>query len=157
MNSIEENILLDIITDVSKSFLENDMSIEVNEVTNSEDSNINKYYALVSFDGDMNIFCIVSIDEELLNHILKAFLPHQMSDEEKDEMICKLPDEIVNPVAGLSIARFPKKYENLVMSVPLALDKKEIETLEINYASASKKIKTMYGYFVCSVIKVKIK
>ena len=152
---IDEEILLDAIINTSKSFLQNDISIEVIETFSTKNSNINKHYSLVGFNGDIDIFCVISIDEELLERIYNVFVPCEVSNEEKQEMIGNLPDEIVNTVAGLAIASFPKEYDNLVMSEPLSLDKNILEDYETTNMSVSKKIQTVYGSFVCTIIKMK--
>ncbi|NOQ32063.1 MAG: response regulator [Helicobacteraceae bacterium] len=151
----DEDILLDSVVDVSKLFLENDMSIKVLDTIDSENSNINKYYSLVSFNGNINVFCIVAIDEDLLEHIFNAFVTSEVSNEEREEMIVTLPDEIVNTVAGLTISNFSKEYDSLVMSEPLTLDKNLIENFELGNLSVSKIIQTAHGDFTCTIIKMK--
>ncbi|MEA3497570.1 MAG: hypothetical protein U9R16_00790 [Campylobacterota bacterium] len=149
-----EHTILNCLTKVSQSFLNDDMKIEVIDTNSIEKYDIINYYlGSVKFTQDnINIICIVSMDKLLFDTIFKVFFPEEISQEEYDELALALPDEIVNTVAGLSISEFPTEYEDLEMSVPLAFKKSALKILKQNGRFISKEIKTAKGSFVCSII-----
>ncbi|MEA3554210.1 MAG: hypothetical protein U9R39_07420, partial [Campylobacterota bacterium] len=83
------------------------------------------------------------------------FVPTPISDEEKQEMMESLPGEIVNTVAGLAISKFPKKYKDLIMSEPIAMDRSILKTLQENNLSKTKEIETSDGNLTCTIITIK--
>ncbi|MEA3554224.1 MAG: response regulator [Campylobacterota bacterium] len=151
----DEDIILDCVIDASKNFLSNDIGIEVKNINDSDSKLLYDYFATVSFNGGINLFCTVSLSDELVNEIYNIFVPEPMSEEDKKEMIASLPNEIVNTVAGLAITKFPKIYDDLVMSEPVALDKSILESLINENDYISKEIQTVLGSFICTVIKLK--
>ncbi|MEA3554222.1 MAG: hypothetical protein U9R39_07480 [Campylobacterota bacterium] len=149
-----EHTILDCLTKVSQSFLNDDMKIEVIDTNSIEKYDIINYYlGTVKFTKeDTTIICVVSMDKPLFDTIFKVFFPEEISQEEYDELALALPDEIINTVAGLSISEFPKEYEDLEMSVPLSFKKSALKILKQNGRFISKEIKTTKGSFVCTVI-----
>jgi|GEM_PF-348148 len=150
--SSDVSVLLDSISSTTKSFLLNDLGIELIDISSSKDIHLDKYFATVKFSGDIEVFCIVTISDELIDSIFSAFVAAEVSDKEKQEMIITLPDEIVNTVAGLAISKFPEKYKNLVMSEPIELDMNIIKALVENNLSETKKIQTVNGSLACTII-----
>jgi two-component system chemotaxis sensor kinase CheA len=150
----DEETILNIIIDTSLSFLKNDTSIKILKTTNCEHSHINKNYSVLSFSGDIDIFCIVSIDDELLKNIFKLFVRDEISTEEREELLISFPDTVANTLVGRSIEKFPKKYSGLTMSAPLIIDRNILVSFEENNMSASKKIETSHGEFMCTIIKM---
>ena len=90
----------------------------------------------------------------LLDKIFGVFIPYEITDEEKNDIIKTLPDEIINTVVGLSISRFPKEYKELDMSIPILLDQAVIELLNNDNLSITKKINTSYGSLKCTIIMI---
>lgn len=152
MNINELNIFLDCIVGSSKAFLENDINVEVLNISECKYRVEDKYSALISFSGQINFFYLITLDRELLQSIFKVMVPLELSSEEKEEMMNSLSEEIINTVAGFAISSFQKKYEDLIMSVPLVLNNEILETFETNDFSASKRIETDFGDLVCTII-----
>ena len=154
-SSDDATLLVNNISSITESFLQNDLGIELIKSESCKNINFNKYYSIVKFSGDSEIFCIITISDELINSIFNAFVSCEVSDEERQEMIPTLPDEIVNTVAGLAITKFPKKYENLVMSEPIMLDINILQLLIEDNLSKTQEIETSDGNLTCTVIIIK--
>ena len=90
--------ILQAIVENSISFLENDMSVEVlNHGHNFISHNDNKIYiSAVLLRGKMDLICIFSIDDSLLQTLYKVFMPYELEYLEKQEMLRDLPKEIIN-------------------------------------------------------------
>jgi len=148
-----ELLINDIITE-SKSFLQDDMNIEVSSIEVDTDFKLDSYYSTIKLSGHKEIFCILCVDEPLIDKIFGVFIPYEITDEEKNDIIKTLPDEIINTVVGLSISRFPKEYKELDMSIPILLDQAVIELLNNDNLSITKKINTSYGSLKCTIIMI---
>jgi len=154
---MKETIILDALVKCAEIFLKDDMSIEVHGSRVCDKTNFDTHYALVGFNGSANLLVLISIDNQVLENIYKVFVDYEVSEEEKNEMMNELPDEVINTVAGLAIASFPKEYDDLVMSTPLAADKYTLDNIEKNNPSISKSVQTLYGEMICTIIKTDAK
>ena len=147
--------LIECITEVTKSFLTNNIGVKLLSIKTDEELNLDKYFSTIKFSGKIEIFCTVSISSELLDKIFNAFIPDGVSEQEKQKIIKSLPNEIINIIAGLAISKFPKKYQDLVMGTPVALDKDIIQAFQIDNLSATKKVQTSSGSLAYTVIIIK--
>ncbi len=151
----DESVILDCVIDVSKSFLENDMSLEVKNTKNFDGDCFKDNFSTVSFKGNLNLFCIVSMDANLTNNIYNIFLPDLKSEDKTIEMLNSLLNEVVNIVAGLAISKFPVEYKDLVLSEPIAMDSSILESLKLVNSHISKEIQTVQGNLICTIINLK--
>jgi len=151
----EESIILDCIIESTTDFLKDNMNIGIEEVVDLKDYEIGKYVSTIAFNGSINIFCTIVIDEEVMESIYKNFIFEPLDDKEARELMNSLPSEIVNTVAGLAISKFPSKYDDLVMSEPIFFDNSILKNLKEENETISKSIKTKKGDFICNIIKLK--
>lgn len=151
----EESIILDCIIESASAFLKDNMNIEIQEVVDLKDYEVGKYVSTIAFNGSINIFCTITIGEEVMESIYKNFIFEPLDDKEAKDLMNSLPSEIVNTVAGLAISKFPSKYDDLVMSEPIFFDNSIMGNLKSENESISKNIKTKKGDFICNIIKLK--
>lgn len=150
----ELNLFLDYIIDISKTFLLNDINVEVIKTSECKHNVLDKYVALVSFEGTKSFLCCIGIDDSLLQKTFKEMIPFEINSEEKEEMIKSLTDEVINTVAGLAISKFPPKYDDLTMSTPLVIDENILDVLNTKKLILSKRIETNFGDFICILTSV---
>jgi len=151
----EESIILDCIIESASDFLKDNMNIEIEEVVDLEEYEVGKYVSTIAFNGSINIFCTITIGEEVMESLYENFIFEPLDDKEAKELMNSLPSEIVNTVAGLAISKFPSKYDDLVMSEPIFFDNSILKNLKQENETISKNIKTKKGDFICNIIKLK--
>ncbi len=150
-NTVKKSILNSTI-ETAVHFLENDMNVKVLESIESKNIEIKEHFSAVNFSGKIDLTTLCLIDEELLKTIYKVFIPHSLSASETKEMLEEMPNEVINIIAGLSISKFPKPYDNLTMSPPSTISKEDMEKLLSGTAYISKEIQTEKGSLHCIII-----
>jgi len=141
--SVKETII-DPLSHTAVNFLQNDMSIEDVKAVELKKVEPKKYFSTVVYSGVANMTVVCIIDEDLLKTVFKMFIPYSLSSSETREMIKEMPNEVINIIAGLSIAKFPKPYDELEMTPPSATSKEYIEEL-LSKDFIGKKIETSKG------------
>lgn len=148
------NSILNSISSASASFLEDDMSVEIIDKNYEKDVYAQNFYGAVKLSSDLNLICIIVIEKNLLNHILKIFLPDIKDEEETYELRDEMSKEIANTIVGLSISKFPAPYNEMSMSPPLEINEKEIKNLLAKYPFLEKTIQTNLGFLKHFVVKI---
>jgi len=149
----DEHKILEAIVQSATLFITKDINDKIVDIS-PVDSKLLEYYSVVSLNGKVDMFCIISFDEILLDKFLHFFIPYKNTDNiVKKELIDTLPSEIVNTIVGLAIVNFPKEYKNITMSEPLILDRELLTSLRNEQYSAAKRIDTKYGTLICEIIK----
>lgn len=147
------NSILNSISNTSVSFLEDDMSVDIIDKNYEKAVCVQNFYGGVKLSNDINIICIIDIEKDLLNHILKIFLPN-IRQEETNELRDEMSKEIANTIVGLSISKFPAPYNEMSMSPPLEINEKEIKNLLAKYPFSEKTIQTNLGFLKHFVVKI---
>ncbi len=148
------NSILNSISSASASFLEDDMSVEIIDKNYEKDVYAQNFYGAVKLSSDLNLICIIVIEKNLLNHILKIFLPDIKDEEETYELRDEMSKEIANTIVGLSISKFPVPYNEMSMSPPLEINEKEIKNLLAKYPFLENTIQTNLGFLKHFVVKI---
>jgi hypothetical protein len=149
--------ILNCIIKTSESFFQNDMKIDIEEVTASN-SDIHKtltHMAAIQLEGSFNFLVILTMDKKLHDTLYDIFFTVTLNKEEKKQMLDALPDEVINTVVGLAMQNFDTQFDDLVLSEPIFIDHEMIEDYKINNNYCSKKIETAFGKFNCIVIDLK--
>jgi hypothetical protein len=102
----------------------------------------------INLTGDEEFTVFISMDDSLFNAIFDKYFRDILEENEKILLQNELSDEVINTVVGLSIDCFPKIYDDLVISIPLKVTKKDILKYK-DYATTV--IKTDKGSFICRV------
>ena len=147
------NSILNSISNTSVSFLEDDMSVDIIDKNYEKAVCVQNFYGGVKLSNDINIICIIDIEKDLLNHILKIFLTN-IRQEETNELRDEMSKEIANTIVGLSISKFPAPYNEMSMSPPLEINEKEIKNLLAKYPFLEKTIQTNLGFLKHFVVKI---
>ncbi len=150
-NKIKNSILNSII-ETAVYFLKNDMNVNVFKCIELKDIEIKKHFSTVNFSGEIDLTALCLIDDELLKAIYKIFIPYNLNTSEKREMLEEMPSEVINIIAGLAISKFPKPHNNIIMSPPSTLQKKDILNLLSNSSHIGKEIRTDKGSLRCIII-----
>jgi len=154
---MQKNItnILQAIVENSISFLENDMSVEVlnhgHNFISHNDSNM--YISAVCLRGEMNLICVFSIDDSLLQTLYNVFMPYELNHLETQEMLRDLPKEIINTAVGLSIKYFPKPYDTLILSPPINMNETRLKKLLASKNYTTQYVQTQDGLLTCTLIQ----
>ncbi len=149
----DESIILDCVVEAARLFLINDMNVGYEDTIDCKNFFLGKHFSAVRFYGNINLYCVVSMDENIRNTLFNIFVPYEMDQKDIDNIKSIFPDELVNTIAGHAIARFPLKYDSLVLSEPIKLDIDILNSLKEQNKGITKKIKTLEGDLICSIIK----
>ena len=131
-NSIKT--ITDIIVKESKSFLVDNMALDVLGVKKIQYTDMRGHIATLSLYGDKEYHIIMTLDEKLFKKLFDNFFDDiDIDDDEKAELQEALPDEIINQIVGLSMRHLPATYNDLKLGVPKKLEKDKLqEILEKN-------------------------
>ncbi|MCV6606874.1 MAG: chemotaxis protein CheX [Campylobacterales bacterium] len=140
----------------TKSFLKEDMGIEILEETKEIEVpnkfSLKDYTVTIGIGGSLSVLFIVSYEKSALDSLLKAFAYDDIEPEEEDEMKESVASEIANTVIGNSLPNFPKGGDGVTITPPIVIcEAKSINKQKDSNISIST-IKTSGGEIVVGVI-----
>ncbi len=136
----------------SENFFKNDMLLNILDMKSIPNYIPRNHFSSIELSNHIKLIISLDIDDDLFEVLFNKFFKDGVQDDEKDELIDALPDEIINIIVGLSIRNFPNNYKELVLSLPLELEKAQIQEMINKTVSQSCKIITNKGSLVCTVI-----
>ena len=145
------NIVLHSIKHEIIGFLQNDMLLTIQNISDMEGSLPETNRASIELNSHIKFTASISIDEELFNFLFKKFFTQKVEDSEKEELYELFPDEIINIVVGLAIRYFPSELGDFDLSIPFKLTGEKYQEMLKNNISKSLKISTNHGAFVYTV------
>ncbi len=123
--SVYEKVVL-ALGDRTISFLKEDMQIEViSKNVSLNEKNVFKprdHTAIIGLGGSVKGLVIFGFSNKLVNQLVDAFAYGEISDEERDELICEVPAEVANTIIGNAIVNFPNNGKGVTITPPLTME-----------------------------------
>jgi len=147
------NSILDSIKEQTELFLKNNASTKIIQTTTTT-TDIYKNSSLINLTYiDMNFKILLSIDDNLLQIILRQLLKDDIEHYDNSDILKDLIDEVINIIVGLSIQNFSLKYKDFTLGVPYKISQTELMNKIKNIKYKSFKIATLDGILICYIFK----
>jgi chemotaxis protein CheX len=150
-------MLLDALILQTKLFLQEDMDIEIEDVTIGEDDltalTLKDYTSMIGTGGTLNIMILMSYDDSLLKYLMELFLEGEEVDpDEEDEIRDSVSGETINTIMGLALPTFPNRGKGVTITPPITIN----DAANIKKYKDSKivtaVVKTVYGELSISAV-----
>jgi len=149
------NNIVNCIKNQALYFFKNDIKLEIIDIQDIQNNSFSGHFSSIELIDNIKLIINLNIEDQLFDKLFNEFFKDTISDADRKELVDALPDEIINIIVGLSINSFPKQYRELVLGLPMKLNKNQIKKMFHidNYKSC--KITTEDGSLFCTVIYVK--
>jgi len=147
---------LEAIANRMKSFLDEDMGIEVvdNEISidNGDKFNLSKHTAIIGLGGEVKALTLYSFDESLANKLVESFTYGEITKEEKEELLAEIPAEVANTVIGNAIPNFPNAGKGATITPPIIIKDAQLAMKLKNSTVLTAMVETKYGNALCALL-----
>lgn len=147
-----EDELAKVIVNTSKNFVQNNIDLEILNISHSDEFEIKDVYSTIKINQENTIFIILSIEQSLFNKFLSFFVPDFEEIDIDESSISSVMDEVLNIIMGYAIVDFPQKYESYELSTPLAMDKTILNTMSSYCEAHNYTFESDYGNINISLL-----
>ncbi len=114
--------ICNIITEQIKIFMQDTLSLDLQNIIEIDDIIIENNYAQVDLYDGFNGSIIVIYSNDIKSILAKTLIPSDFNEEDANWMAQELPDEILNTVVGLSLQELERDFGIVRMSPPVHHD-----------------------------------
>jgi len=155
-------MILDSLILQTKLFLQEDMDIEILDVsTNELDSNqlnLLEHTSMIGVGGTLNLMAVISFDDSISKTLVNLFMDGEEIDpEEEEEIIESVTGETINTILGLALPTFPNRGKGVTITPPISINKTSSLKKHKNSKILTATIKTKNGTLSISAIGEDIK
>jgi len=155
-------MILDSLILQTKLFLQEDMNIEILDVsTNELDSNqlnLLEHTSMIGVGGTLNLMAVISFDDSISKTLVNLFMDGEEIDpEEEEEIIESVTGETINTILGLALPTFPNRGKGVTITPPISINKTSSLKKHKNSKILTATIKTKNGTLSISAIGEDIK
>ncbi len=120
-------MLLDSLILQTKLFLQEDMSIPIEDVLRDENDllsiKLKDHTAMIGTGGKLNIMILISYDRTLLDHLVELFMEGEEVDPlEENEIRDSVSEETINTIMGLALPTFPNRGKGVTITPPITIN-----------------------------------
>ncbi|MCK9337628.1 MAG: chemotaxis protein CheX [Arcobacteraceae bacterium] len=150
-------MILDSLILQTKLFLQEDMGMEIKDITSSNLSEdkleLKDYTSMIGVGGKLNIMVVISYDKEILQKLVELFMDGEEIDpSEADEIKDSVAGETINTIMGLSLPTFPNRGKGVTITPPIAINDASNLIKQKSAKIVSVEVETNYGNLSISAI-----
>ena len=143
-------MIIEALVDKAKSFLSEDMEININNTTIVDNSPDNlpllDYTSMIGTGGTLNIMVVITFEKNFLATLAELFMDgEEIIDEEKEEVYDSVSGETINTIIGLAIPNFPDNGTGITITPPIGISDASTIKKYKNSKIITANIQTQFG------------